>query len=291
MCLTAESPEYRPERDSKRILDIRPDAAYRTGHLPGAVSLPLEPPSPGVEAAAHYEQQVPSIFLPPREVPLLVVGAAPGLARDLAAHLQARGRAPVAGQDVGDLPAGALTESGPCRAHLWAPPPWLRAHANLLPPPLAGPVLDLACGSGRAAVWLAEQGYQVTGIDWQVEALSFGRRLAASRGVNVTWQRADLRDSSALPTGPWAVILNFRYLQRDLLTQLPGLLRPGGVALARTFRDAPGYDGHPQPKHRLAACELIGFFPLGSCEILAHETSHDPDGRPAAGIVARRRVT
>ena len=40
-----------------------------------------------------------------------------------------------------------------------------------------------------------------------------------------------------------------------------------------------------------AAGELPGFFPSGSCEILAYERSHDPDGRPAAGIVARRRAT
>jgi len=273
--------------DGTRILDIRPELDFLTGHLPGAVSIPLGSPAPGVVAAKHFEQEVPSIFLPPREVPLVIVGLASGAAGTLATHLQARGRAPVSVLIADALPPGALAETGPSRAHLWAPPPWLVAHAGLLPPPAAGPVLDLACGSGRAAVWLAERGYRVTGIDWQPEAVALGRRLAASRDVSVKWCRADLRAASAVPTGPWAVVLNFRYLQRDLLGRMATLLQPGGVAMVRTFRDAPGYDGHPQPRHRLSACELLGYFPAGKCQILAHEQGHDPDGRPAAGIVAR----
>jgi SAM-dependent methyltransferase len=149
-------------------------------------------------------------------------------------------------------------------------------------------VLDLACGSGRAAVWLAEKGYRVTGIDWQAEALALGGRLAANRKVACRFLAADLRDPEALPPGPWALVLNFRYRQTDLLEKIPGLLQPGGVALVRTFRSAPGYGGHPAPRYRLGPGELLNYFPAGKCEILAHEESHDPDGRPAAGIVARR---
>ena len=150
-------------------------------------------------------------------------------------------------------------------------------------------MLDLACGSGRAAVWLAEKGYRVTGIDWQAEALDLGRRLAANRGVACRFLVADLRDPGAIPAGPWAVILNFRFRQTDLLEKIPGLLGTGGVAMVRTFRSAPGYEGHPSPRYRLGPYELPGYFPAGQCEILAHEESHDPDGRPAAGIVARRK--
>ncbi len=89
--------------------------------------------------------------------------------------------------------------------------------------------------------------------------------------------------------GEWAC-LGILYEGRTHGFAIASMLRPGGVALVRTFREAPGYEGHPQAKHRLATCELPGYFPAGRCEILAHERSHDPDGRPAAGIVARRRV-
>ncbi len=279
-----------PVGAAERILDIRPAADFAAGHLPGAVSHPVPPPPTTTTAAEHFEHHVPSIFLPPREVPLLVVGCDLAWNSEFGQHLQSRGRATVRVSEALSLPSGSLSETGSSRAHLWAAPPWLTDHTDLLPPPAMGPVLDLACGSGRAAVWLAERGYDVTGVDWQPEALAFGRQLAASRGVSVNWQAADLRDPNQVPAGPWAVLLNFRFLQRDLLARLEGMLCPGGVALVRTFREAPGYEGHPQAKHRLATCELPGYFPAGRCEILAHERSHDPDGRPAAGIVARRRV-
>lgn len=273
---------------TREILDIRPTDAFVAGHLPGAVSHPVTPPRPGHGADAHFERELPSIFLPPREVPLQVVGPDRVLATAVAEHLQGRGRVPVSARAFGDLPDTVDLVTGATRDHLWRPPPWLSAHASLLPPPVKGPVLDLACGSGRAAVWLAERGYRVVGVDWQSEALVLGRRLAASRQVAVAWRQSDLRQPEALPRGPWAVVLNFRYLQRDLLRRLALELAPGGVALVRTFRAAAGYAGHPQPRHRLRSGELCAAFPAGLCQILAHEESHDPDGRPAAGIVARR---
>ncbi len=273
----------------ERVLDIRPAAEFEAGHLPGAVSHPVSAPSPNTTATEHFERELPSIFLPPREVPLLVVGSSFPWIAELGPHLQGRGRAPVRVLASDKLTPETLCEKGPSSAHLWSAPPWLVDHAGFLPPPAAGPVLDLACGSGRAAVWLAARGYQVTGLDWQPEALVFGRQLAARQGVEVSWQRADLRDLKTIPAGPWSVLLNFRYLQRDLLAQLEAMLRPGGVAYVRTFRQAPGYDGHPHARHRLVADELSANFPRGRCDVLAYEKSHDPDGRPAAGIVARRR--
>jgi SAM-dependent methyltransferase len=61
---------------------------------------------------------------------------------------------------------------------------------NLAP----GRALDLACGAGRNAVWLAERGWTVTGADFSDVALTNARGLAAERGVEVEWVQADLRD-------------------------------------------------------------------------------------------------
>ena len=55
-----------------------------------------------------------------------------------------------------------------------------------------GRALDLACGEGRNAVWLAEQGWQVTGVDFSEVGLDKGRRLAAERRVEVEWVCADV---------------------------------------------------------------------------------------------------
>ena len=49
-----------------------------------------------------------------------------------------------------------------------------------------GRALDVACGEGRNAIWLAEQGWTVTGVDFSEVALDKARRLAAARGVSVT---------------------------------------------------------------------------------------------------------
>lgn len=275
------------------VLDPRPRAAYEAGHLAGSVGLPVPAAALSGRGAA-LEAALPSIFLPARHEPLLVVGEEAGEALRLAGLLAERGRERVDAAELPQpgepLPAGLAWARGRSRDTLWRPPHYLESHVGLLPPPAAGPVLDLACGSGRACVWLAERGYRVTGVDHQPEALELGRRLAADRGVECRFVAADLRRPQADLEGPWSIILDFRYLERDLLAAAPYRLIPCGVMMMRTFRDAPGYEGHPHPRHRLRRGELLRAFPAAHFEVLAHEETHDPDGRPAAGVVARRRI-
>lgn len=58
-----------------------------------------------------------------------------------------------------------------------------------LPP---GAALDLGCGEGRNAVWLAGQGHTVTGVDASAVGLEKARRLASTANVEVSWVHADL---------------------------------------------------------------------------------------------------
>jgi SAM-dependent methyltransferase len=55
-----------------------------------------------------------------------------------------------------------------------------------------GRALDLACGEGRNAVWLAEHGWRVTGVDFSERALEKAEELARVRGVECRWVAADL---------------------------------------------------------------------------------------------------
>ena len=55
-----------------------------------------------------------------------------------------------------------------------------------------GRALDVACGEGRNAVWLASHGWRTTGVDFSVEGLAKARRVAAERGVVVEWIEADV---------------------------------------------------------------------------------------------------
>lgn len=69
----------------------------------------------------------------------------------------------------------------------------------------AGTVLDIACGEGRNAIWLAEKGWRATGVDFSGVALRKGRRMAEERGVEVEWVEADLRTWG--PTGQFDLVL------------------------------------------------------------------------------------
>lgn len=276
------------------LLDLRHETAFAAGHLPGAVSVPLEPEMdslPAPHAEVWLADRLPSILLPPRHEPLLVIAESGASALLVATHLQARGRRvtdALAMPGAGGGPVRNLRlETGRSRRVLWSPPPFLRRWKHLLPPPAAGPVLDLACGSGRAAVWLARRGWRVTAVDHQPEALEMAERLAVSLGVSVDLRLADLRRPEGLPEGPWAAVLLFRFLDRALLERLPGVLAQGSVVMLRTFRNAPGYVGNPRPQHRLAAGEAAGWWPLHRRRVLVHEEGFDADGKPAAGVVVR----
>ena len=299
------------------VLDVRSAVEFAESHLLPAVSLPLfwagtssreprsvatdpavagRPASPGKWAiTADVEQVLLPIFLPPRHESLLVVAGQAAVARAVRDYLRQRDRPRV---DACVLTADTLSgwppelvARGPNRRRLWRPPEFLSTHAGYLPPPVTGPVLDLGSGNGRAAVWLAARGYRVTAVDRHAEALAMGRRLADSCGVQCHFLQRDLGDPAQVPCGPWSVILAFRYLNRVLFRKLPDLLKPNGVALVQTFRYAEDCANLPSRRYCLEPGELLRLFPPDRYRILVHEQGHDPDGKPAAGVVARLRAS
>jgi SAM-dependent methyltransferase len=74
--------------------------------------------------------------------------------------------------------------------HRDEPDPWLVNVVEKRNEP--GKALDLGCGTGSFSVYLAKQGYDVTGLDLFPRALEMGRERATREGVNVTWVQADL---------------------------------------------------------------------------------------------------
>ncbi len=92
----------------------------------------------------------------------------------------------------------------------------LTQFANALPS--KGRVLDVAGGAGRHAVWLAQQGMDVTLCDVSSEALLHANALASERGVEIQTLEHDL-ETLGLPPGPWDGIVSFQYLQRSLFPQ------------------------------------------------------------------------
>ena len=101
-----------------------------------------------------------------------------------------------------------------------------------LPP---GQGLDLACGEGRNAVWLAERGWRVTAVDFSPVGLAKARRLADERKVSVDWLLADLLDYQ--PASDTFQLALIAYLQipaekrAAVLLKACSALASGGVIL------------------------------------------------------------
>ena len=93
--------------------------------------------------------------------------------------------------------------------------------------------LDLACGLGHNAIWLAEQGYEVDAFDISEVALRHARRDMLARGVRVNFVAVDL-DRFVLPKRTYDVVCVFRFLDRALLPEIRDRVRPGGVIVYQT---------------------------------------------------------
>jgi len=167
------------------------------------------------------------------------------------------------------------------------PDPWLVRVRPLLP--AAGRALDLACGRGGNALFLAAQGFSVSALDASAEALAQLGREAARRGLVVQTRCVDLEAGLRLPVQAFDLVLDFFFLHRPLLPQLRRAVRPGGVAVLRTFSLAGPFPGvRRNPDFTLRPGELPEVF--DGWEILLHEEGLEPSprGGSLAGIVARR---
>ncbi len=111
--------------------------------------------------------------------------------------------------------------------------------SRFLGPELAGltpgRALDLGSGEGRNALWLAEQGWAVTGLDFSSVGIAKAVRLARQRGLAVDWVVADLR-SFQPPASSFDLVIQFFVHfpapeRRALLRRAVDALRPGGVIL------------------------------------------------------------
>jgi SAM-dependent methyltransferase len=160
---------------------------------------------------------------------------------------------------------------------------WLVAHAGLLPP--AGRALDVACGLGRNALWLAERGLEVDAVDVSGVAVEAVLARARARGVPVRAVRRDV-EAEGPPEGPYDVVVDVAFLVRALVPALCRVLAPGGLLLFDTFvaDEGPGpVRGPRDPAFVLGRGELAGL--LQGLDVL--ELRED---RPAPGEHARARL-
>lgn len=115
-----------------------------------------------------------------------------------------------------------------------------------------GKALDLACGEGRNAVWLAERGWHVTGVDFSDVALSKAGRLASSRGVEVEWVLADLLEWEPPPRAFDLVAVLYLQLPAGelgrVLRRAAGAVAPEGTVLVLGHDATNLTDGYGGPR-------------------------------------------
>ncbi|MET0424410.1 MAG: class I SAM-dependent methyltransferase [Actinoplanes sp.] len=129
-----------------------------------------------------------------------------------------------------------------------------------------GRALDLGCGEGADAVWLARQGWRVTAADISSVALKRAAEHAADAGVTVDWQQHDL--SASFPAGEFDLVsCQFLHFWEDfdreaILRRAALAVAPGGVLLIEghqdhgPFRHDHGDMHFPTPDEVLASLEL-----------------------------------
>jgi len=245
----------------------------------GAVLIPL----------AELEQRTHE--LPPPERLVRVVADSLGAYYALG-WLHARGRRALLSNPPEDAhPTG--------RYRLWMPNEWLeavcRCCASLHLPTAAGELpraLDLGCGSGREAVYLAARGWQVVAVDRLPEALARGCDLQhryAPNSAPIHWVCADLEKSDWQPEGAFDAILLFYFYSRTLIRRACAWLNPRGMLLVEAFTEAHrARYGKPASDRRIARSgELPRLLP-DDMRLVAYSEGWRTNGRHTARLWAER---
>ena len=142
-----------------------------------------------------------------------------------------------------------------------------------------GPVLDVACGGGRHALFFAARGHPVAAVDRDPAAIAV---LAAQSG-----QSAIAALCADIENGPWpyagqqfAAIVVTNYLHRPLFPALMAALAPGGVLIYETFAQGNEAYGRPaNPDFLLQRGELLRA--VGSARVVAYEDLYVEQPKPA----------
>jgi tellurite methyltransferase len=153
-----------------------------------------------------------------------------------------------------------------------------------------GRALDLACGAGRHAIWLAEHGWQVTAVDFSQNAIAILHERAKEKGLHIDTQIADLgRHEFSIEPAFWDLIVDCNYLQRDLFPSIKEGIRINGFVLAVIAMVDHDPDVKPMnPEYLLQPGELKGLFAGWERTHYFEGKSPGDHRRAQAEIIARK---
>lgn len=168
--------------------------------------------------------------------------------------------------------------------------PW--AFSQYISPmfPRGGRALDFAGGAGRHAIWLAEQGWEVTLIDVSDAGVEFARQSAGLVATRVHFVVDDLTEFKASQTR-FDLAMVFFYLDRSILSEIVKSLRPGGLLIYKTntVTPAPQMGQSANPAYLLEAGELLQLLKPGAGMRILHHRE-DTSQRATAELVAQKEM-
>lgn len=269
------------QNNSAELLDVRTKLEFEQGHYKAAANIPLSQISERVHE------------FPNRNIPLRVCVNQENCQEAIASIKQK-------GYQIQNLLVWNdsvknklnelnLLESGNQKNRIWQPARVVEYfqsqwghHIN------KGIALDLACGTGRDATYLATQGWQVTAIDYLSNSLSKAQELAGHQGVKIQTHCLDLEDKEiAIELPAFNLTTVVRYLHRPLFPWIDRHLAKNGFLVYQTFLEGSEKFGQPKrPRFLLKYGELAKAF--SHYRILLDEVEYLEDGRPTNIFIAQK---
>ena len=151
-------------------------------------------------------------------------------------------------------------------------------------------VIDIAMGNGRDSIFLAKKGFCVYGLERSMEAIRIVKKSSASVGCPISIINGDaaampFKDNSA------DCVIVFYFLLRDIMRDMPDMLRKGGMLIYETFlRRQNEIDGPRNPDYLLEDGELVSFF--RDFQLLFYEETISAsmnNRRATARLIGRKR--
>lgn len=143
--------------------------------------------------------------------------------------------------------------TGRVNAHLTD---WVQVHRAGRP----GTAIDLACGEGADAIWLAEQGWQVTGVDFSASAIARAKVAARDRGLEIAWRVADVTEWRSAAS---ADLVSVSFLHEGRAVRIPvwkhasQAVAPGGTLLVTGHAPDDAGTVGPPAEYRFTPDEVI----------------------------------
>ncbi len=272
------------------LIDLRAEDAYQSGHYLEATHLPW----PALQTRLNE--------LPERPASLQLLGDDLTLAAASAflidkGYLISNQMTLYAFEQYCQKHPGLVVLGSDSRA-LWQPTPLLLAfikqfaNGNLSSSTVSNGrlALDIGCGGGRDAVYLALHGWRVIAIDREQRVLQRAEQLAQSTGqtLPIDWRACAVEVDDCLPQQRLDLIVMMRFLNRSVVAKMAQMLKPGGFVVIQTFVEGVEQMGSPKnPNFILKKGELAKTF--GAFNIIVDRIDALKDGRPVASFIAQKR--